>query len=209
MFQEAYNVKCAAWKQKEGASEHTKPPQLCDVGNWWKARALISQTQRNFSAFMIQSSKRLLTLKLSKSPRPAEPGLRPEALLASLTVSLSELREMVMDREAWRAVIHGVAKSRTRLSDWTELNWTVPVSIWRKPPHKESCLVRAKWCWHPEFSNSFNCFHSKILFDNLFFEFFLLFQSFFLFVTNTFGALQIWLGWENGDCDDRVVALGS
>ena len=40
-----------------------------------------------------------------------------------MNVSLSELRELVMDREAWRAVIYGVAKSRTRLSDWTELNW--------------------------------------------------------------------------------------
>ena len=40
-----------------------------------------------------------------------------------MDMNLSELRELVMDREAWRAVIHGVAKSRTRLSDWTELNW--------------------------------------------------------------------------------------
>ena len=39
-------------------------------------------------------------------------------------MSFNKLLKLVMDREAWRAVIHGVSKSQTQLSDWTELNWT-------------------------------------------------------------------------------------
>ena len=55
-----------------------------------------------------------------------------------MDVGLSVLWELVMDREAWCAVIHGVAKSRTWLSDWTELNWTL------LKLHLE-VIIRKKW----------------------------------------------------------------
>ena len=45
-----------------------------------------------------------------------------DGITDSMDVSLSEIRELVMDRDAWRAAIHGVTKSRTQLSDWSDLN---------------------------------------------------------------------------------------
>ena len=64
----------------------------------------------------------------------------------SMHMSLGELRELVMDREAWRAVIHGVSKSQTRLSDWTELMRTWPCRrIWRQRLTQQREIGRTFW----------------------------------------------------------------
>ena len=62
-----------------------------------------------------------------KDWRCVEKGMTEDEMVTD--ISLSRLRELVMDREAWHAGIHGVTKNQTRLSDWTELNWCIILHI--------------------------------------------------------------------------------
>ena len=92
------------------------------------------------------------------------------SLLKFLTIesvmgmSLSILQELVIGREAWRAAIHGAAKSRIRLSDWTELNWNLENNIQKNKPYLKFCGNRSdnishSYCsfeldsWRRRFSN--------------------------------------------------------
>ena len=80
---------------------------------------------QNFGHLMQRTDSLMLGKIEGRRRRAWERMIRLDGITDSMDLSFSNLQEMVMDREAWHAVIHGVAKSQTRLSDWTELTVTI------------------------------------------------------------------------------------
>ena len=130
---------CENWtmvleKTLESSSDctETQPVNPKEISPEYSLEGLMLKLKLQYFGHLMQRDdsleKTLMLWKIEGKRRRGQHRIRYlDGITDSMDMNLGKLQELVMDREAWRALVHGFTKGQTRLSDWAELNWKIVV----------------------------------------------------------------------------------